>query len=55
MQTFYTVKDAKALSNSIIDANPKFKSNSAVVKQLDQLFDELIRKYGDDVEFKMSP
>ena len=54
MQTFYTVKDAKALSKSIITANPDLQVTSFFEEQLDKVFDELSSKYSDDAKFKLS-
>ena len=48
MQTFYTVKDAKALSKSIITANPDLQVTSFFEEQLDKVFDELSSKYSDE-------
>jgi hypothetical protein len=54
MQTFYTVKDAKALSRKIISANPKLQLNDSFEKQLDQVFEELSSKYSDDAKFQLN-
>lgn len=54
MQTFYTVKDARALSHSIITANPDLQVTSFFEEQLDRVFDELTSKYSDDAKFQLT-
>ena len=53
MQTYYTVKDARALSHSIIIANPDLQVTTQFEKQLDSVFDEL-SKYSDDAKFQLN-